>query len=152
MWMPGPGIKPRFPALAGGFLTTGPSGRSCAILILALNKNGTYNYRAFANTVKHQITWTKWTNLLTYYFPQILQIKDETENQNKWLVGMVIQTNPPHPEAWANVTPTPWILYSMKTLQAPSLTNLGFIFTLVRKASTETQWIKNSLMSQLIMV
>jgi len=27
----------------------------------------------------------------------------------------------------------------MKTLQAPSLTNLGFIFTLVRKASTETQ-------------
>ena len=137
MWMPGPGIKPRSPALAGRSLTTGPPGKPCAILIFALNKNRTYNYRAFANTVKCQIKWTKWTKPLTYYFPQILQIKDETENQNILLVGMVIQTNPPCPEAWANVhlTPTPWILYSMKTLQDPSSTNLGFTFTLVRKAN-----------------
>ena len=36
MWdLPGPGIKPTFPALAGGFLTTGPPEKSkdCVLLI-----------------------------------------------------------------------------------------------------------------------
>ena len=32
MWsLPGPGIEPMFPTLAGGFLTTTPSGRSSAL-------------------------------------------------------------------------------------------------------------------------
>ena len=118
----------------GLVLTTGPPGKSCVILLFALNKKRTKNYRAFANTVKHQIIWTKWTKLLTYYFPQILQIKDETENQNKWLVGMVIQTNPPRPEAWANVTPTPWILYSnYENTPSPFLNKLGLYFYLSKK-------------------
>ena len=37
MWeLPGPGIKPVFPASAGGFLTTGPPGESSAHLVLLL--------------------------------------------------------------------------------------------------------------------
>ena len=35
MWdLPGPGIEPVPPALAGGFLTTGPPGKSPSLLLL----------------------------------------------------------------------------------------------------------------------
>ena len=38
MWdVPGPGIEPVSPALAGGFLTTGPPGKSPNLLIFILN-------------------------------------------------------------------------------------------------------------------
>ena len=34
MWdLPGPGLKPMSPALAGGFLTTAPPGKSCTFVL-----------------------------------------------------------------------------------------------------------------------
>ena len=37
MWdLPGPGLEPMFPALAGGFLTTVPPGKSLLFLYLLL--------------------------------------------------------------------------------------------------------------------
>ena len=35
--LPGPGFEPVSPALAGGFLTTGPPGKSCFFLIIKNN-------------------------------------------------------------------------------------------------------------------
>ena len=42
MWdLPGPGIEPGFPALPGGFLTTGPPGKPLALtLALTINPTG----------------------------------------------------------------------------------------------------------------
>ena len=40
MWdLPGPGIEPVSPALAGGFLTTAPPGKSLKVLLTGLRLN-----------------------------------------------------------------------------------------------------------------
>ena len=38
MWdLPGPGLEPMFPALAGGFLTTAPPGKSLKLFFKSIN-------------------------------------------------------------------------------------------------------------------
>ena len=41
MWdLPGPGLEPMFPALAGGFLTTAPRGKPSMLVSIALLEEG----------------------------------------------------------------------------------------------------------------
>ena len=52
MWdLPGPGLEPMFPALAGGFLTTAPPGKPCSKVfkgIIPLNlQNGAAKYNSY---------------------------------------------------------------------------------------------------------
>ena len=59
MWdLPGPGLEPMSPALAGGFLTTAPRGKSWPAFFLLLTVKLRGKKETEGRTVKHNGTWT----------------------------------------------------------------------------------------------
>ena len=66
MWdLPGPGIEPMSPALAGRFLTTAPPGKSYKILLFNLFYNHKNDWATFSST-----------------FPQILRYVEQEKNMS----------------------------------------------------------------------
>ena len=78
MWdLPGPGIEPVSPALAGGFLTTAPSGKSCNHQILISSA---------LIPAEMQITPERGTNNASLYFLHLCQCVNEWLNERTGLL------------------------------------------------------------------
>lgn len=71
-----------WPSLHSNFQPLKPS----LVLFFTSNENKTWSYRAFANTVKHQVAWTEWTKLLPYYFPPG-SLNKRRNSQPKHIIG-----------------------------------------------------------------